>query len=95
MEELEASLETRLSVAGAASSAVKVMNDNERNAFQQSCYQRRQETLNALAWDFRNVSVAAFTLKIHDCVSGVFHTHFLLALVHAAASFDETQSTGL
>ena len=55
MEELDASLETRLSVAGAASSAVRQMNDNERSAFQQSCYQRRQEALNAIAWDFRTV----------------------------------------
>ena len=63
MEELDASLETRLSVAGAASSAVQQMNDNERNAFQQTCYQRRQEALNSIAWDFRNVSTV-----ITECV---------------------------
>lgn len=56
MDELDASLETRLSVAGAAFSVVKGMNDNERNAFQQNCYQQRQEALNSIAWDFRNVS---------------------------------------
>mmetsp|Transcript_25643 Transcript_25643/g.46319 ORF Transcript_25643/g.46319 Transcript_25643/m.46319 type:complete len:386 (+) Transcript_25643:509-1666(+) len=55
MDELDADLETRLSVAGAASSAVKQMNDNERNAFQQTCYQQRQEALNTIAWDFRNL----------------------------------------
>ena len=58
MENLDSSLEARLSVAGAASSAVQQMNDNERNAFQQACYQRRQEVLSAVAWDFRNVRKA-------------------------------------
>lgn len=57
MEELNDSLETRLSVAGAASSAVQQLNDNERSAFQQSCFQRRQEALNSIAWDFRNVRI--------------------------------------
>jgi hypothetical protein len=64
MEELDASLETRLSVAGAASSAVQQMNDNERNAFQSSCYQKRQEALNAIAWDFRTVIIP---VAIYPC----------------------------
>lgn len=55
MEELDKRLETRLSVAGAASSAVQQMNENERNAFQQSCFQQREDVLNSIAWDFRKV----------------------------------------
>ena len=64
MDELDANLETRLSVAGAASSAVKQMNDNERNAFQQTCYQQRQEALNTIAWDFRNVSTCRWNMYL-------------------------------
>lgn len=64
MEQLNATLETRLSVAGAASSAVQQMNDNERNAFLQTCFQKRQEALNAIAWDFRNVS----TIHVYPCI---------------------------
>jgi hypothetical protein len=55
MEQMEANLEARLSVAGAAASAIEQMNEGERAAFQQSCTHRRQQLLNYLAWEFRKV----------------------------------------
>ena len=53
--QMEANLDARLSVAGAAASAIEQMNDGERAAFQQSCTHRRQQLLNYLAWEFRKV----------------------------------------
>jgi tetratricopeptide (TPR) repeat protein len=54
-ERLEASLDARVSVAGAALSAVQQMNSNERNNFQVTCSQRRQNALSASAWEFRQL----------------------------------------
>jgi len=59
---LEASHDARLSVAGAASSAVKMMNDNERNGFEESCSQRRQKILSRYAWEFRNLMCVQQTI---------------------------------
>lgn len=89
MEELDASLETRLSVAGAASSAVQQLNDNERNAFQQSCYQRRQEALNSIAWDFRNVSLVIIAREYFRSFLTLVVVCHHLAPVHSATSVDE------
>lgn len=55
MDTMESTLDARLSVAGAFASAIQQMNENERNTFQQSCYQRRQELLTSLAWEFRRL----------------------------------------
>lgn len=55
MEQLETNLEARLSVAGAAASAIEQMNDGERASFQHSCSLRRQQLLTYQAWEFRKV----------------------------------------
>jgi hypothetical protein len=73
------------------------MNDNERSAFQQSCYQRRQEALNSIAWDFRTVREPG--VCIHAClVSFVLLTLILCnpatAIVHPATSLDEIAGSG-
>ena len=52
---LEASLAERLSVAGAASTAVEQMNSSERRSFQSACGQQRVSVLSAIAWDFRQL----------------------------------------
>jgi len=55
MGQLEANLEARLSVAGAAATAIEQMNEGERTAFQQACVLRRQQLLSYLAWEFRKL----------------------------------------
>jgi hypothetical protein len=55
LKTLEANHHARLSVAGAASVAVQMMNDNERKGFENWCSQRRQEVLSRYAWEFRNI----------------------------------------
>lgn len=52
---LEANLDARLSVAGAARVAVEQMNAHERKGFENSCAQRRSQLLSKLAWDFRQL----------------------------------------
>lgn len=54
-ERLESNLDARLSVAGAAFSAVQQMNHNERMAFQATCNQQRQHVLVGIAWEFRHL----------------------------------------
>jgi tetratricopeptide (TPR) repeat protein len=54
-ERLEANLEARLSVAGAAFGAVQQMNNSERQAFQNTCSQQRQSLLSGIAWEFRQL----------------------------------------
>jgi hypothetical protein len=57
-EQLEARLDERLSVAGAALSAVQTMNDGERRAFQTTCAQQRQNVLSGIAWEHRQLLCA-------------------------------------
>jgi hypothetical protein len=97
MEELDESLETRLSVAGAASSAVQQMNDSERSAFKQSCYQQRQEALSSIAWEFRTVRETG--VWFHSCrLAFVLLTLNLFApataFVHPATSLNEIAGPG-
>jgi hypothetical protein len=54
-ERLDANLEARLSVAGAAFGAVQQMNNSERHAFQSTCSQQRQSLLSGIAWEFRQL----------------------------------------
>lgn len=54
-ERLDANLEARLSVAGAAFGAVQQMNNSERQAFQSTCSQQRQSLLSGIAWEFRQL----------------------------------------
>jgi tetratricopeptide (TPR) repeat protein len=54
-EQLEATLDARLAVAGGAASAVQQMNATERQAFQSTCIQQRENVMTGLAWDFRQV----------------------------------------
>lgn len=51
-----------MSVAGAASAAVQIMNDNERKGFEESCSQRRQKLLSDYAWQFRNLMCVQQTI---------------------------------
>jgi tetratricopeptide (TPR) repeat protein len=55
LDKMNSRLDERLSVAGAAESAVRVMNDTERSSFQMSCNQQRQHVLNGIAWEFRQL----------------------------------------
>ena len=52
---LQARLDERLSVAGAAESAVRQMNESERQSFQANCNQQRQSLLNSIAWEQRQL----------------------------------------
>jgi hypothetical protein len=55
VERLESNLEARLSVAGAATAAVAQMNDRERASFLESCQRQRQQLLQSIAWEFRQL----------------------------------------
>jgi tetratricopeptide (TPR) repeat protein len=52
---LNARLDERLSVAGAAEAAVRQMNNTERQSFQVNCNQQRQHVMSGIAWDFRQL----------------------------------------
>lgn len=54
-KKIRARLDERLSVAGAAATAVMTMNEIEIAGFESSCNQRRQTILNEIAWDFRKL----------------------------------------
>ena len=54
-EKLNAKLDERLSVAGAAEAAVRQMNETERHSFQSNCNQQRQNVLSGIAWEFRQL----------------------------------------
>jgi len=54
-KELQAKLEERLSVAGAAEAAVRAMNQSEEASFQSHCNEERQKILSKYAWDMRQV----------------------------------------
>lgn len=54
-ENNEARLEARLSVAGAAITAVKHLNANERAEFQSRCIQERQTVVAGIAWELRKL----------------------------------------
>lgn len=55
LDKMNARLDERLSVAGPAEAAVRLMNETERSAFQTSCNQQRQHVLNGIAWEFRQL----------------------------------------
>jgi len=55
LESLETKLVARETVAGAASEAVKQVNQNERNEFIMTCNFHRQQLLDYHAWEFRNL----------------------------------------
>jgi tetratricopeptide (TPR) repeat protein len=55
LETLQQRLDERLSVAGKAEAAVRLVNDGERRAFQENCNTQRQKLLNDMAWDFRRL----------------------------------------
>uniref|UniRef100_A0A7S3V4K0 Uncharacterized protein n=2 Tax=Chaetoceros debilis TaxID=122233 RepID=A0A7S3V4K0_9STRA len=57
IEKMELELEARLSVAGAALSAVEEMNKNEREQFISMCNQQRQQLQALISWEFRHVLV--------------------------------------
>lgn len=90
MEALQANLDARLSVAGSALSAIQQMNDNERNAFIDSCNHRRRQLLGMIAWDFRQVWCACVadksffvnipgstSLALRSCSYCAFNNRFL------------------
>ncbi len=54
-KKIRARLDERLSVAGAAATAVMTMNEIEIAGFEKSCNERRQTVLNEIAWDFRKL----------------------------------------
>lgn len=53
---MESELESRLSVAGSAISAVEQMNANEKTHFITMCNQQRQQLYSLISWEFRYVS---------------------------------------
>ena len=55
-EKMETELESRLSVAGSAFSAVQQMNASEKNHFLTMCNQERQQLSSLISWEFRHVS---------------------------------------
>ncbi len=56
IQKMESELEARLSVAGAALSAVEQVNANERKQFIAMCNQQRQQLQALISWEFRHVS---------------------------------------
>ena len=52
---MDADLEARLSVAGAALTAVQQINVNEKDAFIASCNQQRQYLQALISWEFRQL----------------------------------------
>lgn len=54
LEKLEASLESRLTVAS-GNATIIAMNDNARLEFQNTCGMQRQGLLTGIAWEFRNL----------------------------------------
>ena len=69
-EKLEETLDARLSVSGAARSAVIQMNDNERESFKKSCQQQRQNLWNGVAWESRQLLCVQQTILSHMNVPG-------------------------
>jgi hypothetical protein len=69
-DKLEATLDTRLAVAGAARSAVVQMNDKERDSFQQACQQQRLAHSTKLAWEYRQLLCVQQQLLTHMNVPG-------------------------
>lgn len=53
---MEAELESRLSVAGGAISAVEQINAIEKTNFITACNQQRQQLYSLISWEFRYVS---------------------------------------
>jgi len=69
-DKLEATLDNRLSVAGAAHSAVVTMNDKDRENFKQSVQQQRLARWSELAWQFRQLMCVQQQLLTHMNVPG-------------------------
>lgn len=69
-EKLEATLDSRLAVAGAAHSAVVQMNDQDRQNFNQQCLQQRTSTWTAVAWQYRQLLCVQQTLLTHMNIPG-------------------------
>jgi hypothetical protein len=69
-DKLEATLDARLAVAGAARSAVVQMNDKERDSFQQACQQQRLAHSTKLAWEYRQLLCVQQQLLTHMNVPG-------------------------
>ena len=69
-EKLEATLDSRLAVAGAAHSAVVQMNDKDRQNFTQQCQQQRSATWTEAAWQYRQLLCVQQTLLTHMSVPG-------------------------
>jgi tetratricopeptide (TPR) repeat protein len=69
-EKLETTLDARLSVSGAARSAVVQMNDKERESFHIACQQQRQSLWNGVAWEARHLLCVQQTLLSHMNVPG-------------------------
>lgn len=69
-EKLEATLDARLAVAGAARSAVVQMNDKERANFERSCRQQRQNKWTESAWQYRQLLCVQQQLLTHMAVPG-------------------------
>eukprot|EP00934_Nitzschia_sp_Nitz4_P005184 Nitzschia sp. Nitz4//scaffold175_size95217//87336//88934//NITZ4_004739-RA/size95217-processed-gene-0.60-mRNA-1//1//CDS//3329538987//5174//frame0 len=57
--QLQARLDERLSVAGAAESAVRTMNQMERQAFESKAQEERQNLFNTMAWEQRQFQWSA------------------------------------
>lgn len=55
MKRMEADLDARLSVAGAALVAVQQINANEKDAFIGSCNSQRQHLRSLISWEFRHL----------------------------------------
>ena len=69
-ESLEATLESRLAVAGAAHSAVVQMNEKDRQNFAQHCQEQRTSTWSDAAWQYRLLLCVQQTLLAHLKVPG-------------------------
>jgi len=70
IEKLETELDARLSVAGAALSAVQQMNANEKNDLIMICNQKRQQLLALVSWEFRHLLAIQQQLLTHAGVPG-------------------------
>lgn len=72
---MEIALDSRLSVAGTATTAVEQMNTREKAHFVSICNQQRKELYSLIAWEFRYVSrlVSIYLLCL---VSIIFHSIF-------------------
>ena len=83
---MESELESRLSVAGSAISAVEQMNASEKTHFITMCNQQRQQLYSLISWEFRYVSFQHYTWPLRETYT--FTNSFCFIFPQALSQFD-------